>query len=187
MPGQTTQSLHGSAPAAGTPCCESGRPVLTDPITGQTVCSCQYDAQLLNYQRLAASGLPINMYGTAAAYAGDQGFLPLGAAEQSAFYSPSAQYFTALFHFNGSGKLKCSRPRRVLTLNKARRLASESIANGELLGLVRPRGRRGVSSSCLRSARRPPRRGPIDCRVKQEERKLRAQSQTLVACAGSCR
>ncbi|KAH9362622.1 hypothetical protein HPB48_001281 [Haemaphysalis longicornis] len=91
MPGQTTQSLHGSAPAAGTPCCESGRPVLTDPITGQTVCSCQYDAQLLNYQRLAASGLPINMYGTAAAYAGDQGFLPLGAAaaEQSAFYSPS--------------------------------------------------------------------------------------------------
>ncbi|KAH7979450.1 hypothetical protein HPB49_009435 [Dermacentor silvarum] len=89
MPGQTTQSLHGSAPAAGTPCCESGRPVLTDPITGQTVCSCQYDAQLLNYQRLAASGLPINMYGTAAAYAGEQGFLPLGAAEQSAFYSPS--------------------------------------------------------------------------------------------------
>ncbi|KAH8019661.1 hypothetical protein HPB51_020472 [Rhipicephalus microplus] len=88
MPGQTTQSLHGSAPAAGTPCCESGRPVLTDPITGQTVCSCQYDAQLLNYQRLA--GLPINMYGTAAAYAGDQGFLPLGAAEQSAFYSPSS-------------------------------------------------------------------------------------------------
>ncbi|KAH7983890.1 hypothetical protein HPB52_015037 [Rhipicephalus sanguineus] len=93
MPGQTTQSLHGSAPAAGTPCCESGRPVLTDPITGQTVCSCQYDAQLLNYQRLAASGLPINMYGTAAAYAGDQGFLPLGAAEQSAFYSPSANGF----------------------------------------------------------------------------------------------
>ncbi|CAN7978245.1 unnamed protein product, partial [Ixodes persulcatus] len=89
MPGQTTQSLHGSAPAAGTPCCESGRPVLTDPITGQTVCSCQYDAQLLNYQRLAASGLPINMYGTAAYAAGEQGFLPLGAAEQSAFYSPS--------------------------------------------------------------------------------------------------
>ncbi|CAN7992055.1 unnamed protein product [Ixodes hexagonus] len=93
MPGQTTQSLHGSAPAAGTPCCESGRPVLTDPITGQTVCSCQYDAQLLNYQRLAASGLPINMYGTAAYAAGEQGFLPLGAAEQSAFYSPSANGF----------------------------------------------------------------------------------------------
>lgn len=93
MPGQTTQSLHGSAPAAGTPCCESGRPVLTDPITGQTVCSCQYDAQLLNYQRLATSGLPISMYGTAAYAAGEQGFLPLGAAEQSAFYSPSANGF----------------------------------------------------------------------------------------------
>ena len=26
-----------------TPCCETGRPIVTDPVTGQTVCSCQYD------------------------------------------------------------------------------------------------------------------------------------------------
>ncbi|XP_021002307.3 iroquois-class homeodomain protein IRX-6 isoform X1 [Parasteatoda tepidariorum] len=83
----------------GQPCCESGRPVLTDPLTGQTVCSCQYDAQLLGYQRLAASGLPLNVYGTAAAaaaaaaaYGSEQGFLPLS-AEQSAFYSPTANGF----------------------------------------------------------------------------------------------
>ncbi|XP_022239468.1 iroquois-class homeodomain protein IRX-6-like [Limulus polyphemus] len=96
MPGQpAAQTLHSAT--AGQNCCESGRPVLTDPLTGQTVCSCQYDAQILNYQRLAASGLPLNMYGTAAAaaaaaYTGDQPFLPL-TPEQSAFYSPTANGF----------------------------------------------------------------------------------------------
>ncbi|XP_035226515.1 homeobox protein araucan-like, partial [Stegodyphus dumicola] len=105
MAGQSGQPLSGgTAPTGGgtgggstggQPCCESGRPVLTDPLTGQTVCSCQYDAQLLGYQRLAASGLPLNVYGTAAAaaaaaaaYGSEQGFLPLS-AEQSAFYSPT--------------------------------------------------------------------------------------------------
>lgn len=110
-PGMVSTGLGGPSPVAapatgplsGPPhhvCCETGRPVLADPLTGQTVCSCQYDAQLLNYQRLAASGLPLNMYGTAAAaaaaaaaaYGGEQGFLPLG-SEQSAFYSPSANGF----------------------------------------------------------------------------------------------
>lgn len=80
-------------------CCESGRPVLTDPITGQTVCSCQYDAHLLNYQRLAASGLPLGMYGPAAAAAygaaaaSGEGFLPIPPDHlQSAFYSPSVSH-----------------------------------------------------------------------------------------------
>ncbi|KAG8188686.1 hypothetical protein JTE90_003942 [Oedothorax gibbosus] len=89
----------GGSTGSGQPCCESGRPVLTDPLTGQTVCSCQYDAQLLGYQRLAASGLPLNVYGSAAAaaaaaaaYGSEQGFLPLS-AEQSAFYSPTANGF----------------------------------------------------------------------------------------------
>ncbi|CAG2168252.1 unnamed protein product, partial [Oppiella nova] len=89
------------APSGTTPCCESGRPVLTDPITGQTVCSCQYDAHLLNYQRLAAStGLPLGMYGPAAAAAygaaaaQGEGFLPIPPEQlQSAFYSPTANGF----------------------------------------------------------------------------------------------
>ena len=83
-------------PSGTAPCCESGRPVLTDPITGQTVCSCQYDAHLLNYQRLAAStGIPLGMYGPAAAAAygaaaGGEGFLPIPPDQlQSAFYSPT--------------------------------------------------------------------------------------------------
>ena len=85
-------SVAGSAP---TSCCESGRPVMTDPHTGQTICSCQYTAGLLNYSRVAA-GLPDGLYGsaaaaaaaaaTAAAYAA-QGIGTL-AIDPSAFCSP---------------------------------------------------------------------------------------------------
>ncbi|KAM7355562.1 uncharacterized protein ACRADG_001590 isoform 2-T2 [Cochliomyia hominivorax] len=35
-------------------CCDNGRPMVTDPITGQTICSCQYDAN--NSTRLSALG-----------------------------------------------------------------------------------------------------------------------------------
>ena len=69
-------------------CCENGRPIMTDPHTGQTVCSCQYGTALLNYSRV--QGLPEGIYGaSAAAYAvgATQGYVPLG-AEGSAFYSP---------------------------------------------------------------------------------------------------
>lgn len=93
-----TSSGPGGPPTngPGQPCCESGRPVMTDPITGQTVCSCQYDNHILNYQRLAASGgLPLGMYNPAAASAYSQavaegGFLPGLSSEQmqSAFYPP---------------------------------------------------------------------------------------------------
>ncbi|KAI1285235.1 Homeobox protein caupolican [Halotydeus destructor] len=88
------------APGPPRPCCESGRPMLTDPITGQTVCSCQYDNHILNYQRLAASGglsllgmyNPASAYGAAAAAsaAADGAFLPGQGPEQlqSAFYPP---------------------------------------------------------------------------------------------------
>ncbi|XP_076323401.1 uncharacterized protein LOC143232175 [Tachypleus tridentatus] len=97
MPGQHASGQHHSSPAAGQPCCESGRPVLTDPLTGQTLCSCQYDAQLLSYQRLAAAGLPLNIYGTAAAaaavaYGGDQPLLSL-TSDQAALYAPTANGF----------------------------------------------------------------------------------------------
>jgi homeobox protein caupolican len=86
--------------SAKSACCESGRLLLTNPITGQKVCSCQYDAHLLNYQRIAASGIPLGIYNPAAAAAvygaaaasGEQGFIPgLGPDQcQSAFYSTAA-------------------------------------------------------------------------------------------------
>lgn len=70
-------------------CCENGRPIMTDPHTGQTICSCQYGTALLNYSRV--QGLPESVYGTsAAAYAAAsaaQGYVPIG-TEGSAFYAP---------------------------------------------------------------------------------------------------
>ncbi|XP_070201727.1 iroquois-class homeodomain protein irx-2-like isoform X2 [Littorina saxatilis] len=92
---QTTASLPpssqmsaGSPPAPPTArgCCENGRPVLTDPHTGQTVCSCQYSPTLLGYPRVPP-GLESVYNASAYAAAVSQGYMALG-AEGSAFYSP---------------------------------------------------------------------------------------------------
>ncbi|XP_073841307.1 homeobox protein caupolican-like [Musca autumnalis] len=49
-------SVLGSGIAnANEACCDNGRPMVTDPMTGQTVCSCQYDAAS-NSSRLSALG-----------------------------------------------------------------------------------------------------------------------------------
>ena len=78
-----------SSPTQARACCENGRPIMTDPHTGQTICSCQYGTALLNYSRV--QGIPEEMYGAsaAAAYAAGatQGYVPL-ATEGSAFCSP---------------------------------------------------------------------------------------------------
>ncbi|KAJ8665140.1 hypothetical protein QAD02_006802 [Eretmocerus hayati] len=78
-------------------CCDTGRPIFTDPITGQTVCSCQYEL-LGGYQRLG--GLPtaaLSMYSApyaaAAAAAASEGmaaYFPGLGAEQGPFYTPTA-------------------------------------------------------------------------------------------------
>ncbi|XP_064641220.1 homeobox protein araucan-like isoform X2 [Lineus longissimus] len=67
-----------------TSCCDGGRPLMTDPHTGQTVCSCRYSSPLLNYSR-AVAGLPDGVYSSAYAQAGYSAF---AAADPSAFYSP---------------------------------------------------------------------------------------------------
>ena len=82
----TAATASGTAAAAttiATSCCETGRPIMTDPHTGQTVCSCQYNSSLLSYSRVAA-GLPDGVYPTAYA---TQGYVPFG-TDPSAFYSP---------------------------------------------------------------------------------------------------
>ncbi|GFR70055.1 iroquois-class homeodomain protein IRX-6-like [Elysia marginata] len=84
-------------------CCENGRPILTDPHTGQTVCSCQYPppgAALITSpfppgHRGGPAGPPPplppgleSVYNASAfAAAASQGYVGLG-AEGSAFYSP---------------------------------------------------------------------------------------------------
>lgn len=77
-----------SGPPPPTRCCDSGRPLYTDPTTGQTICSCQHE-QMLNYQRIAQAsligpgGLPLPMYNSPYAE-GLPAYLP--GAEQSHFY-----------------------------------------------------------------------------------------------------
>ncbi|XP_046677734.1 homeobox protein caupolican isoform X2 [Homalodisca vitripennis] len=68
-------------------CCDSGRPLL-NPLTGQTVCSCQYD--LFSYQRLAgAPTLPALSYGPPYPE-GMAAYFPALGAEQSPFYTTAA-------------------------------------------------------------------------------------------------
>lgn len=66
----TAHSVRSPSPSASIStnrCCETGRPVFTDPNTGQTICSCQHD-QMMNYHRLAQaslighSAIPISMF-----------------------------------------------------------------------------------------------------------------------------
>ncbi|GFN86058.1 homeobox protein araucan [Plakobranchus ocellatus] len=90
-------------------CCENGRPVMTDPHTGQSVCSCQYSSALLSsYSRLphtlgatpsslfgpGGAGGPYSAAAAAAAAGGAQApYMPLG-AEGSAFYTPLVSNFS---------------------------------------------------------------------------------------------
>lgn len=84
------------SPTSCTPrCCDTGRPLFTDPLTGQTICSCQYD--ILNYQRLAASGatgLPtLSMYGSPYPE-GMAAYFPALSADQSPFYTSAVSIFS---------------------------------------------------------------------------------------------
>lgn len=81
--GTSTQMTKTPSPSSTRSCCENGRPIMADPHTGQTICSCQYNPALLGYSRLA--GLPEGVYGSPAYTA--QGLVPF-ASEGSAFYSP---------------------------------------------------------------------------------------------------
>lgn len=79
---------------SGSGCCENGRPLVSDPVTGQPVCSCQYDsarlAALSTYPRLTTTA---GVYGTPYPST-DQN--PYASIETSPFYSTLVSYF---FHF----------------------------------------------------------------------------------------
>lgn len=93
----TTMAVTSSAPTPASPpaastqrCCDTGRPIFTDPITGQSVCSCQYE--LLGYQRLAGGvpGLPaLSMY-SAPYPEGMAAYFPALGADQAPFYTSTA-------------------------------------------------------------------------------------------------
>ncbi|KAJ8737832.1 hypothetical protein PYW08_000427 [Mythimna loreyi] len=77
---------HASTPAAS--CCDTPRPIITDPVSGQTVCSCQYDGARLalsSYPRLSSAA--VGVYGTPYPST-DQNPYPSIGVDSSAFYSP---------------------------------------------------------------------------------------------------
>ncbi|SPP85058.1 iroquois-class homeodomain protein IRX-4 [Drosophila guanche] len=85
-PGQPHSSGPQPPPASANPnrCCDTGRTIYTDPVSGQTICSCQYD--MLNYQRLAAAGgVPLGVYPE-----GMSAYLSGIAGDQPPFYANPA-------------------------------------------------------------------------------------------------
>lgn len=118
----------GSVPAPGRPspppppprCCDTGRPIFQDPVTGQTVCSCQYE--LLSYQRLASAGVPLSMYSApysdAAAAAGMAAYFPALAGDQAPFYTNAVSLlplylFTLLYIYMFIRRWICQRMRSI--------------------------------------------------------------------------
>lgn len=77
---------------SGSGCCENGRPLVSDPVTGQPVCSCQYDsarlAALSTYPRLTTTA---GVYGTPYPST-DQN--PYPSIDSSTFYSPLVSFHT---------------------------------------------------------------------------------------------
>ncbi|XP_024083059.1 homeobox protein araucan isoform X2 [Cimex lectularius] len=87
-PGRESGSPRSPGPPAAAPpgrCCETGRPIFTDPITGHSVCSCQYD--MLAYQRLPPLGVYPSPYPPEAVAA----YFPAAAAAAAASLNPPDQ------------------------------------------------------------------------------------------------
>ncbi|KAL9906824.1 iroquois-class homeodomain protein IRX-6 isoform X2 [Glossina fuscipes] len=89
--GQGVPPNAASTPSTGNRCCDTGRTIYTDPVSGQTLCSCQYD--MLSYQRLAAAGslvagpggVPLGVYPE-----GMSAYLSGMSTDQPAFYANPA-------------------------------------------------------------------------------------------------
>ncbi|CAD7002266.1 unnamed protein product [Ceratitis capitata] len=80
--------VGGGSGGVGGSCCENGRPIMTDPVSGQTVCSCQYDSARLalsSYSRLPAAS--VGVYGTPYPSTDQNPYQSIG-VDSSAFYSP---------------------------------------------------------------------------------------------------
>lgn len=92
----TPPTTTAAASGAASPCCENGRPIMTDPHTGQTICSCQYPAGLLAAAYSRVPGLAEGVYPSP--YTA-QGLMSLGAADPSAFYAPMVSLTYIFIHF----------------------------------------------------------------------------------------
>ncbi|XP_075163635.1 homeobox protein caupolican-like [Haematobia irritans] len=97
----TGSSMIGGANSTGG-CCENGRPIMTDPVSGQTVCSCQYDSARLalsSYSRMPAAG--VGVYGTAYPSTEQNPYPSIG-VDSSAFYTPLGNPYSLKESTSGS-------------------------------------------------------------------------------------
>lgn len=94
----------GSSSTGGTPCCETGRPVVTDPVTGQSVCSCQYERLQASLQQAAVAaaaaarmhGVHPGVYGAAYPSSEQNPYPSLGMDTSAAFYSSLVSHFISI-------------------------------------------------------------------------------------------
>nr|QPG02362.1 caupolican [Parhyale hawaiensis] len=84
-----SQASGGTTASSGTGCCEGGRTIMTDPGSGQPICSCQYDRLALgSYSRLGSGlGASGGVYGSTYP-SSEQSPYPSIGVDSSAFYSP---------------------------------------------------------------------------------------------------
>ena len=89
MPSSQPSTATTTGAGGGTSCCETGRVVATDPVTGQPVCSCQYEAGRLaalnSYPRLS-TGSSLH-YGGAGYPAGEQAPYPSIGVDGASYFS----------------------------------------------------------------------------------------------------
>lgn len=80
---------QGGGGTGGSGCCEGGRTIMTDPVSGQPVCSCQYDRLAIgSYSRIGSSlGATGGVYGTTYT-SSEQNPYPSIGMDSSAFYNP---------------------------------------------------------------------------------------------------
>ncbi|XP_054748348.1 iroquois-class homeodomain protein IRX-6-like [Lytechinus pictus] len=96
FPYPASSQLLMSAAAPATTCCESGRPVASDPHPGQAVCCPPLDSRAALLHSARVSGLPTALYSSPyAAAAAEQGYVHF-AADPSAFYSPLSSAYADL-------------------------------------------------------------------------------------------
>ena len=94
----------GGATGPGAGCCDNGRPMMVDQITGHTVCSCQYDSAAARlalgaYPRLGHSASSYSTYPTPTPSSTDQGPYPSIGMDGSAFYSPLVSFNNFIIYY----------------------------------------------------------------------------------------
>lgn len=107
----SAHDVRSPSPSAAKPpgrCCETGRPVFTDPSTGQSICSCQHD-QMMNYHRLAQaslishSAIPIPMFNSSYGESiPPSAYIPPAGLDPSHFYSNLVSKSNSLFNMTQS-------------------------------------------------------------------------------------